>query len=141
MESSLSRRLVCGTQGAFFLATGLWPLLHLESFELVTGPKREDWLVKGMGTVLTVVGAALLGGAVRRRVTPELCLLANGVGLGLGALDIFYTARGTIRRVYRLDAVIEAGFAMAWAASRTKGRATTPSAPVTIPPTGSPELD
>ncbi len=27
-------------QGAFYLATGVWPLLHVRSFEAVTGERR-----------------------------------------------------------------------------------------------------
>ena len=37
------------TQGVFYLATGLWPIVHLPSFERVTGRKKEKWLVKAMG--------------------------------------------------------------------------------------------
>jgi hypothetical protein len=29
--------------------TGVWPILRLRSFEAVTGPKKERWLVKTMG--------------------------------------------------------------------------------------------
>ncbi len=34
---------------AFYVATGIWPVLSRRSFEAVTGPKREDWLVKTFG--------------------------------------------------------------------------------------------
>ena len=31
-------------QGAFYAVSGLWSIVHLRSFEAVTGPKRDDWL-------------------------------------------------------------------------------------------------
>ena len=34
------------THGVANLAGGLWPLLHIRSFEWVFGPKTDRWLVK-----------------------------------------------------------------------------------------------
>jgi hypothetical protein len=31
------------------------------SFEAVTGPKRDDWLVKTIGGLIAMVGATLIG--------------------------------------------------------------------------------
>ncbi|MBV8580277.1 MAG: hypothetical protein JOZ86_06540, partial [Candidatus Eremiobacteraeota bacterium] len=36
---------------AYYLATGLWPLLDMRSFELVTGRKTDRWLVKMVGAL------------------------------------------------------------------------------------------
>ena len=33
-------------QGAFNLVNGLWPLIHMRSFEAVLGPKRDRWLAR-----------------------------------------------------------------------------------------------
>ena len=30
-------------QSAYYGLTGTWPILHLASFEAVTGPKTDDW--------------------------------------------------------------------------------------------------
>ncbi|MGQ0534782.1 MAG: hypothetical protein ACT4PT_01775 [Methanobacteriota archaeon] len=38
-------RLVASVQTAYYLAMGGWPLVHRASFEAVTGPKTDDWLV------------------------------------------------------------------------------------------------
>ena len=91
------------------------PALSEAGFRIEQPP--EDWLVKAMGTVLAVVGGTLVCGSVRRRVTPELALLANGVGLGLAALEAIYTRSGRIRGVYALDALLEVVFAGAWMAT------------------------
>lgn len=103
-------------QGAFYLATGVWPLLHMRSFEAVTGEKTDDWLVETVGALLTVGGAVMMMAGLRRRVTPEIALLAAGSAAALTAIDVIYTARRVIRPVYLLDAAAELGLIAAWAA-------------------------
>ena len=53
-------------QGSYYLLTGLWPVVHLRSFEAVTGPKVDKWLVKTFGALTGAVGAALLFGSARK---------------------------------------------------------------------------
>lgn len=43
---SWGERAVGWSQGVYFGATGLWPILHLPSFLFVTGPKIDTWLVQ-----------------------------------------------------------------------------------------------
>lgn len=45
-------RTVCWVQGAYYIVTGMWPLLHIDSFQVVTGPKDNLWLVKTVGLFL-----------------------------------------------------------------------------------------
>lgn len=104
-------------QGAYFAATGVWPLLHMRSFEAVTGPKTDRWLVKTVGGLIGVVGGVLLAAGARRRVTPEIAALAAGSAAMLGAIDVTYTARRVIRPVYLADAAAEALLLAGWAAS------------------------
>jgi hypothetical protein len=52
-SSSRTAALAIG-QGAYFVATGVWPLVHIRWFEAVTGPKVDKWLV---GTVAAGLGA------------------------------------------------------------------------------------
>ncbi len=127
MQTAAADRLALA-QGAFYLGTGVWPLVHLRSFEAVTGPKREGWLVKTVGVLISVVGAGLLSAGRRGRVTPELKLIATGSALGLAAIDVFYAgARRRISRVYLLDAVAELGLVGAWALT---SRRAAPEAPL-----------
>jgi hypothetical protein len=48
-------------QGTANLMGGLWPLLHLKSFEAVFGPKTDRWLVKTVSGLLVVNGLTQLG--------------------------------------------------------------------------------
>ena len=104
-------------QGVFYAATGLWPLLHLRSFEAVTGPKLEGWLVKTVGALITVVGGVLLSAGRRRRVTPEVTGLAVGSALALTAVDVLYVGKRRIAPVYLLDAVAELALVAGWTAA------------------------
>lgn len=111
---SLRTVLVC--QGLYFTATGIWPLLDRRTFQAVTGPKADFWLVETVGALVTVVGGALIVAGVRGAMGPEMRLLAAGSAGALAAIDITYAARGRISRVYLLDAALELGF-VAWHAA------------------------
>jgi hypothetical protein len=100
--------------GGYYLATGIWPLLHLRSFEWITGPKTDRWLVKTVGALIAVIGAVLSLAGIRRSVTPETMVLAAGSCVALGAVDVVYVSKGRIRWVYLLDAVAEAILLGAW---------------------------
>ena len=102
-------RMVPLTQGLYYILTGLWSLVSIRTFERVTGPKVDRWLVKTVGTLLIVDGAVLTLGARRRRPLPEITLLSTGTALGMAAIDITYVLRGRISPVYLLDAVAEMG--------------------------------
>lgn len=118
-------------QGVFDVVTGVWPIVHLRSFEAVTGPKREGWLVKTVGALITVVGGALLTAGLRRRVTPELLLLGAGSAAALAVVDIRYAPQ-RISPVYLLDAVLEGALVTGWcvaAARAWKGRSAELPAP------------
>ena len=95
------------TQGVYYVATGMWPLVNMRSFERVTGPKIDKWLVKTVGVLVTSIGGALLVAATRRRISPEARVLAAGTALGLAAIDVYYVAKRRIAPVYLLDAVTE----------------------------------
>ncbi|HSR99015.1 MAG TPA: FAD-dependent oxidoreductase [Kofleriaceae bacterium] len=101
-------------QGAYYVATGLWPVLHLRSFEAVTGRKKHGWFIRALGGAIAAVGVALLTNelAARRRA-PRLGL---GAAVALGVAGLFVTATRRGSRAYVADAVVEAGFAAAWLA-------------------------
>lgn len=106
--------LVALGQGLFYLVTGVWPLVSIRSFEWVTGPKRDRWLVKTVGALIAVIGGATALAGRRKRVTAEIALLASGSAASLAAIDVIYVSRGRIRPIYLLDAISEAGLIVAW---------------------------
>lgn len=100
-------------QGVFYVGTGVWPIVHLRSFEAVTGPKLEGGWVKTVGALIAVVGGTLLAAGLRRRVHPELISLAAGSAVSLAAVDVIYSPQ-RIAPVYLLDAVAEGLLVTGW---------------------------
>ena len=105
-------------QGVFYVATGLWPLFDIDSFQMVTGPKADLWLVRTVGVLVTVIGAVLLFAARGRRVSDEIVLLAVGSALGLAMIDLVYALSGRISAIYLADAAVEIGLAVLWVFGR-----------------------
>lgn len=101
-------------QGAYYAAIGLWPLVDVEGFQTVTGPKADIWLVKTVGALVAAIGAALTSSGWRRRVSPEIAILAIGCALGLAAIDFSYVTAGRIPRIYLADGAAQVQFALAW---------------------------
>ena len=94
-------------QGLYYLVTGVWPLVSMRSFERISGPKRDHWLVKTVGVLIAVVAAVLLLAAARADRTPELRLLAAGTAAALAGVDTVYAGKGVIWRIYLADAAVE----------------------------------
>lgn len=105
-----SEREILTAQGIYYVSTGVLPFVSRRAFEAVTGPKLEWWLVQTVGALVTSVGGALLSGAYRRRITPELLGVAAGSAVSLAGIDIAYVAKGRIAPTYLADAVVQLGF-------------------------------
>lgn len=113
----IERTHVAAAQGALFIVSGLWPVVHLKSFEAATGPKREGWLVKALGLVLASVGAGLALAATRRRVSDEAALVGALSSTALAAIDLRYAGTHRISRVYFVDALLHACSVVGWLAA------------------------
>jgi len=111
----LSQRDVAFSQGVYFLATGMWPLIHMKSFETMTGPKADKWLVRAVGALVGVTGGVLLRAAARNRVTPEVSALGVAASASLGAVDTLYAIRGHSSRLYLADSAVHGAFVAGWA--------------------------
>ena len=106
-------RIAPFSQGLYYVATGLWPIVHLRSFMKVTGPKQDTWLVRTFGALTAAVGGALLLGAFEPR-RKSLSALGIGAAAALGAADAIYAGKRRISRVYFGDAAAEAAVIGTW---------------------------
>jgi hypothetical protein len=109
-------------QGLYYFVTGVWPLVHIRSFFWVTGPKRDAWLVKTVGVLVTVIGVVLFVAGYELRVSPEIALLGAGAAIGLAGIDVWYVGRRVILPIYLLDAVVELVILAVWAWAYLSGR-------------------
>jgi energy-converting hydrogenase Eha subunit E len=104
-------RLVLGVQAVYYVATGVWPVIDMDSFEAITGPKVDDWLVKMVGLLVTTIGISLAMARRARRWTAEVRALAILSALSFIAIDVTYALSGRISPIYLADAVAEAAIA------------------------------
>jgi hypothetical protein len=111
-------------QGLYYLFTGLWPLVSMDTFIRVTGPKTDNlltgllydhWLVMTVGVLVTAIGLALVVAAWRHSRAPEAAVLAISSALGLTAIDVVYVWREVIPPIYLGDAAGEVILLVAWA--------------------------
>ena len=110
-------RSVAAAQGVYFSITGIWPLIDIDSFETVTGPKTDDWLVRTVGALVTAVALPILIAAYRGTIALELLVLAVGSAFALLVIDLVFVAIGRISPVYLVDAAAEAVLLAGWAAA------------------------
>ena len=110
-------------QGIYYLVTGIWPLVSIRTFQWVTGPKYDRWLVKTVGVLVAVIGGVLTMAGLRRQTTREIALLAAGSAAGLTAIDVVYVARKRISPIYLLDAVAEVVLIAGWLVAQRSGPA------------------
>jgi hypothetical protein len=108
------------TQGLYLLASGVWPLVHYRSFEAVTGPKTDRWLVQTVAGLGVTVGWTMLTSGLTAGDSPQAMAATRHLGVGsaltFGAIDVVYGATGRIRPIYLVDAAVEAAWLAAWAA-------------------------
>ena len=115
---------VSRAQALFYVLTGAWSLVSIRTFQMVTGPKVDTWLVKTVGVLVIVIGAVLGMAGARRQWSPEIPLLAAGSAAGLAGIDVVYVAQKRITPVYLLDALAEVMLIAMWAVAwpkRNKG--------------------
>ena len=111
---SLSR-----AHGLFNVATGLWPVVHIRSFEAVSGPKVDRWLVRTVGGLMAANGLAqLTARGSEQRLSAQVGI---GTSTVLAAADVRYGATGRISRIYLLDAAVQLAWVVAWTMTLRRG--------------------
>ena len=112
----LQPSLMSKTHGAFNIAGGLWPLLHLRSFEAVFGPKVDRWLVYTVAGLLASVGYAQVKAGTSREWT-HARRLGLATATTLLVIDVVYVPRGRLKWTYLIDAAGEAILLLGWASA------------------------
>ena len=103
-------------QGIYFVITGIWPILSMKTFFMITGPKKDLWLVKTVGLILAVIGIVLLYAQRTAGVNTPIVLLATGSALGLALVEIVYVTKRVISPIYLADAFVELVLIAWWTA-------------------------
>jgi hypothetical protein len=120
------RRTLACAHGAYNLLSGLWPIVHLRSFERVFGPKADEWLVQTVAGLLVVIGWSQIRGARSAEGQDMARRLGIGTAATLLAIDVIYVPKGRISRMYLLDAAVEAAWLAAWLRAECEPRGSRP---------------
>jgi hypothetical protein len=108
-------RLLLWVQGLYTLLTALWPLVDIESFMWVTGPKTDIWLVKTVGTCLTAIALTLLSYLFIHTHPLPAIVLGSCTAIGMATIDFYYSFTDRISAIYLLDGLVEVLFVFVWA--------------------------
>ena len=103
----MKRNHVLRAQGIYYVLTGLWPVIHMSSFEAITGPKVDDWLVKMVGLLAAVIGGTLTLASQRAQRSLEILWLAVASAVAFTVIDVWYALAGRISPIYLGDAAVE----------------------------------
>jgi hypothetical protein len=114
-HSPLAARDPLAAIAAYWVISGLWPIVHLRSFMAVTGRKHEGWLVQTFGLFIAATGAGLWPRDRGSRPAQERMAVAGA--LSLAAADVFFVMRRRISPTYLADALAEIGL-VAWLGSQ-----------------------
>lgn len=107
-------KLIARLHGLYYLAAGIWPLAHMDSFLEITGAKTDLWLVRTVALLICVIGLTLLTWSRYAVLMPDTAVLACGAAVVLAGIDLFYVRSGVLPRVYLIDAPVESALALAW---------------------------
>ncbi|CAN5851254.1 hypothetical protein BH23CHL8_BH23CHL8_10480 [soil metagenome] len=111
-------RLMALGQGVALIGLGAWPLVSMRTFELVTGPKHDDWLVRTVGGLSVAIGVGLVAGSRHAHAVRPLGVASAATFL---AADVIGVGSGRLRPVYLLDAVAETAILGGWAVATIAG--------------------
>ena len=107
-------KVLSKVQGIYTLVTAVWPIADIDSFMEVTGPKTDVWLVKTVAAILIPVGLCFIFAYKLKRDFWLIFLLGITTTSALATIDFYYTAVGTISRVYALDGILQVIFLVCW---------------------------
>jgi hypothetical protein len=82
----------------------------MQSFEKVSGPKKNDWLVKTVSLLLIADAICFASALLMNLVSFPVFLLAVSSATALFMIDVIYVVKKIISSVYLFDAVIELAF-------------------------------
>lgn len=94
-------------QALYYMITGAWPQLSMSTFERVTGPKTDDWLVRMVGLLALTIGVSLWAGSRDAQPARATLLLAVLSAASFAAIGSFFGLTGRISPVYLADAAVE----------------------------------
>lgn len=92
----------------------IWPLVSMRTFEMVTGNKRDEWLVRTVALLMLSTIATLAAMPPDARDDRAMRVLGATSTAALGAVALIGPLVRRISKVYYLDAVTDLALAALW---------------------------
>ena len=100
-------RILIAAQATYTMLTAIWPLIHIDSFIAVTGPKEDIWLVKTVGALLIPVSVCLFSYLFIDSDWRPAMILGSLTAFAFACIDFYYATTDVISNVYLADGVVE----------------------------------
>lgn len=95
-------------QGGYYFVTAMWPLVHLPSFERITGDKQDHWLVYTVSLMILASALVLLyASLITSAIVPEVKILSISNCSFLMFVSTYFSLKGVIRKIYLAHASVE----------------------------------
>jgi hypothetical protein len=112
-----AQRWIARLQAVYYVATGAWPVVRLDSAHPRVVRGEDPGLVATAGVLVTLIGIVLwMAARPRRPFPPEFVFLAAGTAAGLVAIDLWRVASVRIAAAQVVDAVVEFTLIALWTA-------------------------
>jgi len=118
-------RLILAIQSVHYLVTGIWPLVHINSFMEVTGYKTDLWLVKTVSVLTLCIASAFVIDLLSKESSTAIAILSVTGALGFLSIDLYYSLSDVINPIYLVDAVVQLAFVWAWGIVSLRSQITT----------------
>jgi len=113
---------VLGGQGLYYVVTGLWPLLHFDSFADVVAFQVNPFQAQAFAAVIIVVGGSLLESARREPPGPFPTLLGIAVASAIAIVSLTWLPRLDAASGLWADLAVEVAIAIALAVTYPRAR-------------------
>lgn len=108
IEQNIKMKTILSFFSFYYFITGLWPFIHYGSFERITGPKKEKWLVYTVSSLIVITSLVVFRSLKEENfLNPTILMLVIGNATALIVIDVLFSYKKIISKVYLLDAFVQ----------------------------------
>jgi hypothetical protein len=101
-------------QGFYYLIISVWPLIHIDSFLIITGYKQDVWLVKMVSVIILCISLTILYALSLKEKNIPVFFLSFISPVGFLFVELYYVNNNTIKEIYLVDALLELQIILVW---------------------------
>jgi hypothetical protein len=106
------RRWLLSGQGAYYVLTGVWPLVHFPSFADAVALRINPFQAQSFAAVIIVVGGSLIEAARREPPGPFPTMLGAATAAAIALISLWWLPRLGTASILWIDVLVEVAFAV-----------------------------